>query len=132
MIGNKSLDQINSNPLSKAVKALLKSPDNGKLHLEQFFLEQMDEVMSKRTTKYWMFVLEKAKNYLEAPTNRSPQFRYNLFTVNQNHEQKDDQEWNLSEMLKQAKNKESDLLMESLLDNLTSNLNLEPEFPELL
>lgn len=128
----KSLDQLNNSPLSKAVRPLLNDPDSGNLHLKQFVIEMAQDALSRHQTRYWTYLLRRVLTIMEDPNNENPRQTYNLLINNPNLEQTDELPQRQGQMLQQAKKQEADLLFENLLDNLTSNLNLEPEYPELL
>lgn len=126
------LERVNSLPLSKSVRNLIQGEDEGILYLEQFLIEKMRASMLAGATKYWEYVFRQALDLLEAFIRTDPEYRYKVFTVNSDVEDKDEQGWLADEMAAQAENGDDDSLFENLMSNLMSNYNLEPEFPELL
>lgn len=126
------LERINELPLSQAVKPILEYPDNGHLYLEKFLLEMMQTALFEGVSKYWTYMYQRAMPLIESSINRDLNVRYKQLITNSNFLFSEENELREEQMLEQAKKKDTLLLFENLLDNLTSHYNLEPEFPELL
>lgn len=132
MIDIALMEKLDNTPLSQAVMKLLKDQESGRMHLEQFMMEMMEEnYQEPKVTRYWKFMMQKAMALLENFMELEPRRRWKALTVNQNLHPDENKEM-IPKLLEAAQKQDRDLLFEYLMDNLTSNYDLEPSNPELL